>query len=196
MGRPSKAAEYLMQLQDSQRQQVALAMSLLEGRRGTTQEKFGRGVTKQEQRREERKLSMAQKELRASLAQANQQAALTGREIDEARSVATGYWVDKMGRPVLGKNGKQIKVPKEAKQATSGQATPAELRESALYRAQQIVNNNTDDRGNVRITRDRLRKILKSVFPSLSDQTLAGIIQGLIPKGQAAAAGGGFGGVK
>jgi hypothetical protein len=196
MGRPSKAAEYLMQLQDSQRQQYALAMSMLEGRRGTTQEKFGRGVTRQEQQREKQKLKMAQEAQKAALKAAKQEARRQNTTINEARSIAVGHYVDALGRDIIDpKTNAVIPVKAAAAAKAAGQATPAELRESALYRAQQVVQNNTDNRGNVRISRERLRKILKSVFPTLKPSVLDGIINGLIPAG-AAKTGGGFGGVK
>jgi hypothetical protein len=188
MGRPSKAAEYLMQLQDSQRQSYALAMSMLEGRRGTTQEKFGRGITRQEQARANKELTLKQKQFQASLAQANQQAALQGREIDENRSVATGYWVDRMGRPVLGKNGKQIKVPKTAVGGSSTQTTP--VRQQMAVAADRWLEQQTNRQGQVTATKQQLVNYLKTLYPGNPGIAVA-IAENVWPK--KAGKGGGLG---
>jgi hypothetical protein len=161
MGRPSKAAEYLLQLQDSQRQQYALAMSMLEGRRGTTQEKFGRQVTTKEQKREDKKLAMAQKELAASLQQARREAQLQGREVDEARSAALGYWVDALGRPIM-KNGKKIPVPKSVSGAKTS-TTP--VRQQMASVASQWLEQKTTRTGAVTGTKQQLISYLLTLYP-------------------------------
>lgn len=119
--RPELAAKYLAELQDSQRQQVALAMSLIGARRGALQAGFEQKITKQT-------TAQSIKESNAQIAAANaklkQDALAAGIEysrIDAQASRVAGYLIDKAGRPILGKNGQPIPISKAAlAQGTTG----------------------------------------------------------------------------
>jgi len=186
MGRPAEASKFLLALQDSQRQQYALAMSMLEGRRGTTQEKFGRGITKREQGRADKELTLKERQLNASLAQARQTAAMQGREIDETRSIALGHWVDKMGRPVLNAKGKPISVPKTV--TTSGtKATP--VPQAMAVSASHWLDDHTSRTGQVLGTKRQLISYLTAIYKNakLAKQ----IAESVFPAGAKGGAGGG-----
>lgn len=142
-GRPSAAAKYLQDLQNNQRQQVALAMSLIGARRGALQAGFNQKVTNRKLGQTDRQLTIAEKaaDARVKAADAAVKAAAKKQEIeygriDSAASRATGFLIDRAGRPILDKSGKPIPVAKTAGTKQSGltpyQATRAYEKASNL----------------------------------------------------------------
>lgn len=95
-GRPEAAAKYLLQLQDAQRQQIALTQSLIEARLARGDQNLQNFVTRQENRREE---LTTQADLTA--------AGVDLAQVDALKSKALGYVVDKQGKPIK-KNGRKI----------------------------------------------------------------------------------------
>jgi hypothetical protein len=186
-GRPSMAAEYLLKLQDSQRQQYALAMSLIEGRRNALQTGFGQRGEKIARKQTATKLKMEQRELAASLRQARQEANLQGREVDEARSVALGYYVDALGRPITRKNGKQIKVPKAV---TDDKTSTTPVRQQMAQYADDWLYRHRNRQGGTTGSKQQLVNYLLTLFPG-NPQLAKAIAASVFPKGGGGSSGGG-----
>jgi len=191
-GRPDNAMKFLSQLQDAQRQQIALAQGLIASRSQQGQQTWERGITQGQETRAQIAQNEAikqqqianqqwQKEFAQKTAQANQQAALTGRAVDQARSMALGYYVDATGNPIL-KNGKRIPVPKTIIAKTTGTPTVTEQRRTVLYEAQRLIANYTDRRGNIKLKRPDLINALKTTFPGIQKSVIEAIVNSLIPK--------------
>lgn len=113
-GRPEAAAKYLLQLQDAQRQQIALTQSLIEARLARGDQNLQNFVTRQENRREE---LTTQADLTA--------AGVDLAQVDALKSKALGYVVDKQGKPIK-KNGRKIPYSaiKEAVDDAASDLTP------------------------------------------------------------------------
>ena len=188
-GRRSGIGDYLLKLQDAQRQQYALAMSMLEGRRGTTQEKFGRGVTKREQGREDTKLRMAQQAQAQQLRIAQEAARMQGAQIDMDKSIAKGVYILANGQ-TLKQNGKPIKVKPAVVAANVGGSsanvvTPYEKRQDAVTAANDWLYRHRDRRGNITGTKAQLvsnimaatgvdRKLAQQIADSAYPKTVKG----------------------
>jgi hypothetical protein len=114
-GRPELAAKYLQQLQDSQRQQVALQMSLIGARRGALQKGFEQSITKQTVAQDIKESNAQIQAANAKIEQDAVEAGIDYARIDSAASRVAGYLIDKAGRPILGKNGKPIPIAKSAR---------------------------------------------------------------------------------
>lgn len=159
-GRPQVAAEILQNLQEAQRQQTALAMSLLEARRGALQTGFEQQQTKIATAAEQAATREANRQWQLSFNAAQKQAAREGQQVDENRSIAFGYYVDQNGNPIL-KNGKKIPVPK---QGTSPAKPPSPLNarmgQSANYWVKDRMN-----RGKISATKQQLVAYLNAVYP-------------------------------
>lgn len=120
-GRPEMAATILNNLQTAQRQNSALAMSIMEAQRGIGQTNWERGITERKLTAEEQAAEIATKADNAEIKRkADAQNVEYGR-IDAAASKAAGFLVDRAGRPILDKNGKPIPV---AKTGAGTKATP------------------------------------------------------------------------
>jgi len=108
--RPALAAQFLNQLQTSNRQQIALASSLIQQQQAAGNAAFQRYITRkrltQDIKAQNAAIDARNKELDAKLGQ-----------IDMATSQAKGYAVDQAGNPVLDANGKQISWKDIAKRA-------------------------------------------------------------------------------
>jgi hypothetical protein len=172
-GRGSLMSEYLTKLQDAQRQQVALAQSLLGSRTQKVATAADIAATKAgvEQRWEELGISRDtyetnKKQIEASMARAEEEADRLGREVDEARSIALKYYVDKQGRPIL-KNGKRIPVPAAITEKEEG--TP--VRQKMAAAARDWIYADAQRRGGG--TLQQLKNYLLSQYPGnpkLADQ--------------------------
>ena len=168
-GRPQVAAAILQQLQEAQRQQTALAMSLLEARRGALQTGFEQSMTKKEfaatqaqTAADARQQALENQQWTKQFNAAQQAATRAGNAIDENRSIAFGYFVDQNGNPVL-KNGKRIPVPKTAQTgAKPKDKGPLNVRmgQSANYWVKDRMN-----RGKVTGTKEQLVAYLNAVYP-------------------------------
>ena len=199
-GRPQVAAEILQQLQEAQRQQTALAMSLLEARRGALQTGFDQSMTKQELALQKQELGLSKQQQAQQIKQqaienrqwqqsfnaAQKEAQLAGRQVDENRSMALGYFVDASGRPVL-KNGKKIPVPKTtAGGDKTGEPLRARMGQSANYWVKDRMN-----RGKMVGTKQQLVAYLNSIYPG-NPKLAAQIAAATFPTGKAAGGKGGF----
>lgn len=169
--RGASAGDYLLKLQDAQRQQYALAMSMLEGRRATSEQGFQHGVTRQELANQQTQLGQSQqqinqrsKEWNASNSLAQQAAARTGRSVNESLSIARGFWVDNNGKPILNAAGKKIPVPKSA--TTKGGSS---VREKMASAAQDWIYRHTNKAGTPTSTKEALIQYLLSVYPGNPD---------------------------
>jgi hypothetical protein len=187
--RGAGASDYLLKLQDSQRQQYALAMSLIEGRRNALQTGFAQGGEKIARKQTATQLKMKQRELAASLRNARQEAKLQRREIDEARSVALGYYVDALGRPVL-KDGKKIKVPKAIASGDKTSTTP--VRQQMAQYADDWLYRHKNRQGGVTGKKAQLVNYLKTLFPGNPGLANA-IANSVFPKGGGGGGGGALG---
>jgi len=113
-GRPDIAQKYLLQLQDNQRQAIALASGLVGSgfQQGMTNKQWKNTVQQQGVKNAQWAATFAQsqKEFAAKMKLAAQQNAIDMGRIDASASRAWGYLVDKAGRPIKGKNGQPIPV--------------------------------------------------------------------------------------
>lgn len=102
-GRPEAAQKYLLQLQDAQRQQIALAMSLIEARNSRGDQLLTNKITRAQETRD---VETHGQEITAGNVDIKG-ARLAWKEIDVVKSQALGYVVKKDGTPLL-KNGKKV----------------------------------------------------------------------------------------
>ena len=137
--RPDLVSDYLTKLQDSQRQQIALASSLVGAgyEQKMTGKKFKADTAQIAQSNKQwwaayntkndqwtTQFDENQRQFNASV---KAKAAAAGVElgtVDAAASKVWGYLVDKAGRPIVGKDGKPIPVAKTGK---TSQFTPGQL---------------------------------------------------------------------
>jgi hypothetical protein len=119
--RPGVAGDYLLKLQDAQRQQYALAMSLIGNRRQALQTGFAQKQTKiktkaalQQQAFEQgmtvQQFKENQRQFDSKLKLTAQQNAIELNRIDASASRVNGFLVNKAGQTILGKNGQPIPV--------------------------------------------------------------------------------------
>jgi hypothetical protein len=119
-GRPAAAQQFLIALQDANRQQVALASGLIQQRTAgqQRQEEIGiqrtNAVTNRQQTQAQIKLAQQQEARNAKILNAQLD------EVDVNRSLALGYVVNKRGTPIKGDNGKKIPSSTLATSSTSG----------------------------------------------------------------------------
>jgi hypothetical protein len=173
-GRPALAGEYLLKLQDAQRQQIALAQGLLGASTQKGELIFQRGVTQEGIKQRWTELGISRdtyetnkKQIEASMDNAQTEADRTGREIDEAGSIARGWYIDKQGRWVLDKKGKRIKVPDSIRQGgTSGTAqTPAKTKQDMAAQAHYWLQDHVTSKGKLTGTKQQLVNYLLALFP-------------------------------
>ena len=185
MGRPAAAAQFLTQLQEANSRGREIAMSLLAARQqfGLQNQENTRATNTS---RQDRQTSILNRQLaRRNAALAEQQAALTGREIDADRSFATGIYVDKMGRPILGKDGKTIpwKQPPSTSTVGSGPGGAETLWEENRYdierSAKEFVYNST--KNGEKVTAQKLLRYLKTLYPAKLHPRIAKVVNALPP---------------
>lgn len=116
-GRPELAQKYLLQLQDAQRQQIALAMSLIEARNSRGDQILQNTVTRHE---DTRAAETHTQDITAGNVDIKT-ARLAWKEIDVVKSQALGYVVKKDGTPLL-QNGKKVPFSAIADQVKAGGA--------------------------------------------------------------------------
>jgi len=194
-GRPALAMQFLSQLQDAQRQNIALAQGLI-GSRNTLQEQlYQRGVTQTQLGQSQQQIDQAaaneatrhaewQKTFAQSTAKANQEAARQGRAVDTTRSIALGHYVDVDGNAIL-KNGKQIPVPKTVASKVTGQPSQLEINRNILYDANHMIAPYIDRRGKLHgITRETVIAALWNMYrgSGVSRATVVAIANSVIPK--------------
>jgi hypothetical protein len=109
--RPDVAAKILAQLQDANRQQIALGSSLLQQRRAALQTGFQQGMTKKQFALSKKQLkqqkTIADAQIKAASAKLANQNAMP----DATLSGKLGYLVDANGNPLLNKAGKPVLLP-------------------------------------------------------------------------------------
>ena len=187
-GRPSQAAQFLSQLQESQDRQRELAMSLIAAR-----QTFGL------QNQGNQRATAAARQDRATAIQnrrlANQAAQVAGREIDEARSFATGFYTDKMGRMILGKDGKPIpwkKTPSSSSSSSDGGWPSVAAKRQEMAKAiEYFLQDSYDKRGRLVRTKEQAIKMMKARFPGTPDKVIRDFVNSSWPKGAKVGAGGG-----
>src|SRR5262252_4768784 len=194
-GRPALAMQFLSQLQDAQRQNIALAQGLI-GSRNTLQEQlYQRGVTQTQLGQSQQQIDQAaaneatrhaewQKTFAQSTAKANQEAARQGRAVDTTRSIALGHYVDVDGNAIL-KNGKQIPVPKTVASRVTGQPSQLEINRNILYDANHMIAPYIGRRGKLHgITRETVIAALWNMYrgSGVSRATVVAIANSVIPK--------------
>jgi hypothetical protein len=189
--RGTNAGDYLLKLQDAQRQQYALAMSMLEGRRANTEQGFQHGVTRTQLGQSQAQIDQRSKEWNASNALAQQAAARSGQQVNESRSLALGYWVDNTGAFIRGKNGNKIPVPKSAMPgAKPATAAAGSTRQQMASSATDWVYRHTTKSGATTAGKDQLVKYLKTLYPG-NPAIAQAIADSVYPKKTTAASGGG-----
>ena len=129
-GRPETMQKYLSQLQDANRQQIALGSSLLEQRRAALQAGFAQKMTKAELKLKQRQQTQAEKQQKIANKAAAQELAAKLNEVNMEASAAKGYVVDMSGKPVLDANNHRIpysQVASLAKGAKGKTMTPGQI---------------------------------------------------------------------
>jgi hypothetical protein len=184
-GRPAQASQFLTQLMEAQDRQRELAMSLLAARQTF-------GLQNQENKRataaarQDRATSITNRQL------ARQQAKMAGRELDEEMSRALGHYVDKMGRPIKGKNGQNIPYKPEASAATTGQWTAPEKRAEMSRQLSYFLKDSYDKRGRLTRTQAQAVKFMSMQFPGTPIKLIKQYVAAGWPKTpKGSAAGGG-----
>jgi hypothetical protein len=141
-GRPQVAMQFLQQLQDNQRQAIALAQGLVGAsfEKGMTTKKFGQDVRQQGVANQQWAAEFQQntQQFNAKLAAEAQKNAIEMNRIDASASRAWGYLVDKTGKPILGKDGKPVPVAKSSRGTTGRKFTPGQL-SSLIGKAQNTA---------------------------------------------------------
>lgn len=195
--RPTSYADFLDKLQASNRQNYALAMSMLEGRRANQAQEFTETSTNRQLSQKDRELTQADKQQRqhnreweASNRRANEAARRQGKQVDENGSIARGFWVDVDGNPILDKNGKKIKVPKSVTGSTTKSGTP--IRQQMAAQATDWLYRHTTRQGGTTATKAQLVSYLNSLFPGNPGIARA-IAESIWPKGAKGGAGSGSG---
>jgi hypothetical protein len=182
-GRPAQAAQFLQALQQANAAARDSAMSLLAARQTFGIQAAEEGRAKSGEIRAGAESQSALATAAQNRALAAQEASLKGREIDENRSVALGYYVDLQGRPIT-KNGKRIKV-----KAGVGKTQPTrqDVQKSASY----YLEDSYDKRGRLVRTKAQLIKNLRATFPGMPLSVIQAIANSTWPKGATTGAGGG-----
>jgi len=150
-GRPQIAMQFLQQLQDNQRQAIALSQGLIGASGEKQQQKFTNKLTTTKLKSDLQQQAIENQQFNAKLAIAAQQNQVEMNRIDASASRAWGYLVKKDGSPVLGKNGQLVPVAGGKSGTTKRSMTPGQL-SSLMQKAQSTTEElfygyGTDARG-------------------------------------------------